>query len=179
MTKVFGFYVAVVIAASLAAYGSLAADTSAVDALLSVRRPDWPGNRYVFRVTNVVDGDTVDGDITLGWGVTLTNQRVRCSDFDAWEQSKRRSTVKVTDAEVSKGKAATAFLTSFLQGKQCYLSPDTAGQDRDNYRRVLGRVLIRDGDDVIPIADIMRARGHLRLEPDDARLTPTPDPLNR
>jgi hypothetical protein len=153
------------------------ADTDAVDALLAVRHPDWPGNRYAFRITNVVDGDTVDGDITLGWGVTLTNQRVRCSDFDAWEKSKRRSSVDVTDAEVVRGKAATAFLTAFVRGKSFMLSPDTAGQDRDNYGRILGRVLLRDGGDVKPLADIMRLNGHVREET-NARLKPTPDSLN-
>jgi endonuclease YncB( thermonuclease family) len=153
------------------------ADTDAVDALLAIQQPDWPGNRYAFRVTNVVDGDTIDGDITLGWGVTLANQRVRCSDFDAWEKSKRRSSVTVTDAEVVRGKAATEFLTAFVKGKSFMLSPDTAGQDRDNYGRILGRVLLRDGGDVKPLADIMRLNGHVREET-NARLKPTPDSLN-
>ena len=44
---------------------------------------------YRVEVTRVVDGDTIDVDIDLGFGVTLTNQRVRLAGIDAPETRTR------------------------------------------------------------------------------------------
>ena len=146
-----------------------AGQTDSLDELLAVQAPDEPGNRFPITVTYVVDGDTLDAVINLGWHVSLTS-RIRCSDYDSWEKSKRRRSVTVTDDEVAKGKAATEFLTAFLQDREAWLGPDTAGQDRDNYGRILGRVFVRtDAGAVESLAAIMRRLGHLRpTEPDHA-----------
>ena len=40
---------------------------------------------YKCKVTNVVDGDTVDVDIDLGFGVWMRNQRIRMYGIDTPE----------------------------------------------------------------------------------------------
>ena len=42
-------------------------------------------NEYDVTVVKVVDGDTVDVDIDLGFGVTLTDERVRIMGIDTPE----------------------------------------------------------------------------------------------
>ena len=44
---------------------------------------------YRCKIVKVVDGDTVDCDIDLGFGVTLTNERVRLIGVDAPESRTR------------------------------------------------------------------------------------------
>ena len=39
-------------------------------------------NEYDVKVLEIVDGDTVDVDIGLGFGVTLTDERVRIMCID-------------------------------------------------------------------------------------------------
>jgi micrococcal nuclease len=45
-------------------------------------------NEYDVKVIKVVDGDTVDVDIDLGFGVTLTDERVRIMGIDTPESRK-------------------------------------------------------------------------------------------
>ena len=64
---------------------------------------------YKVRIVKVVDGDTVDVDIDLGFDVWLKNQRVRLYGIDTPESRTR-------DLEEKKyGKAATAYLTEKLE----------------------------------------------------------------
>ncbi len=46
-------------------------------------------NEYDVKVIKVVDGDTVDVDIDLGFGVTLTDERVRIMGIDTPESRTR------------------------------------------------------------------------------------------
>ena len=64
---------------------------------------------YKVRIVKVVDGDTVDVDIDLGFDVWLNNQRIRLYGIDTPESRTR-------DLEEKKyGKAATAYLIEKLQ----------------------------------------------------------------
>ena len=64
---------------------------------------------YKVRIVKVVDGDTVDVDIDLGFDVWLKNQRVRLYGIDTPESRTR-------DLEEKKyGKAATAYLKEKLE----------------------------------------------------------------
>ena len=64
--------------------------------------------RYKVEVTRVVDGDTVDVDIDLGFGVWLHKERVRLYGIDTPESRTR-------DLEEKKyGLAAKKFLTGML-----------------------------------------------------------------
>ena len=66
---------------------------------------------YNVKVTRVVDGDTVDVDIDLGFGMIYKKQRVRLHGIDTPESRTR-------DLEEKKyGKAAKAHLKGLLSGK--------------------------------------------------------------
>ena len=63
---------------------------------------------YKCRIDRVIDGDTVDVDIDLGFGVWLRKERVRMYGIDTPESRTR-------DLEEKKyGLAAKAFVLAFL-----------------------------------------------------------------
>ena len=99
-----------------------------------------PVCEYELDNIRVIDGDTIEADILFPLGVTLRGEYIRFSDYDAWESSKRRRAVNVTDEEVVKGKQATAMLIKFLDDKTLVL--ELAEGARDNYGRVLGRGIV-------------------------------------
>jgi micrococcal nuclease len=66
---------------------------------------------YVFQATvlKIIDGDTVDVDVDLGWNISVTNQRIRLHGVDCPESRTR-------DLEEKKyGLAAKAFVQEFLK----------------------------------------------------------------
>ena len=63
---------------------------------------------YRCEITRVVDGDTVDVDIDLGFGVWLRDERVRLVGVDTPESRTRDKVEKLF------GKAASAFVASHL-----------------------------------------------------------------
>ena len=65
-------------------------------------------NEYDIKVIKVVDGDTVDVDIDLGFGVTLTDERVRIMGIDTPES---RTSYRV---EKLFGKASSKRLCELL-----------------------------------------------------------------
>lgn len=127
---------------------------------------------YPLKISRVIDGDTLHGDIELPWGVTLRSQRIRCLGYDAWESSKRRQSVVVTDAEVAKGKQVTADLKQLAKTARFEIEP--SGRERDNYGRILGVVTVVIKGQKIPLSEWMRERGHLRVtapeSPDTAQI---------
>ena len=65
---------------------------------------------YRCKITRVVDGDTVDVDIDLGFGVWLHKERVRIYGIDTPESRTR-------DLEEKKyGLAAKEFVKEFVKG---------------------------------------------------------------
>jgi len=123
-------------------------------------------NEYPLESIRVVDADTIDADIMLPLGVTLTGTRIRLSDFDAWESSKRRRSVTVTDEEVVKGKQATVLLEKLVQDSERSALLLAEG-DRDVYGRVLGRMVVyKDDGSKVFVADFMAEHGMLRIEED-------------
>ena len=70
-------------------------------------------NLYVYkgRVTRVVDADTVDATLDLGFGIEMS-QRFRLNDYDAPETWRTRN-----EAEKEHGKAATARAEELLLEK--------------------------------------------------------------
>jgi len=108
----------------------------------------------------VIDGDTIEADLLLGRGVVLKRRRIRLAGFDAWEMTRRRRTVSITDEELAKGKVARAAMETLIGDSivQCL----TEG-DRDAYGRTVGRLRLiqRDGN-VLQAENWMRERGHDR-----------------
>ncbi len=125
--------------------------------LLLIATPASAENRYPARVVSIADADTFTLAIAFEWGVGYTGP-VRVANFDAFEVSRRRRTVKVSDAELVKGKAARDLVVAwFARAKSIEVIPD-ASRRRDVYGRPLVRVVV-DGED---LGDAMRAAGYDR-----------------
>ena len=131
-----------------------------------------PACEYELDNIRVIDGDTVEADILFPLGVTLRGEHIRFSDYDAWESSKRRRSVNVTDAEVVKGKKATALLIDLIEGKMVVLM--LAQGERDNYGRILGRAAVyADDGSRTELIDFMKNNDMLRSN-DERRETDDP-----
>ena len=90
---------------------------------------------YEYRATivKVVDGDTVDVDIDLGFGIVLSDERVRIMGIDTPE-SRTRDKV-----EKKFGLAAKARLKQLL-GKTCTLKTQI-NKDGEDMKGKFGRIL--------------------------------------
>lgn len=87
---------------------------------------------YNVIITKVVDGDTVDVDIDLGFGMTYKKQRVRLMGIDTPE-SRTRDLV-----EKKFGKASKKHLKELLaQGKVTLIS-----HDKGKFGRILGELWV-------------------------------------
>ena len=110
---------------------------------------------YEYRayVIKVVDGDTVDVDIDLGFGVMLKEERVRIMGIDTPES---RTSDKV---EKLFGLAAKNRLKELL-GKECILKTqiNKDGEDmKGKFGRILGDFVAKDGR---MVTDILIEEGH-------------------
>ena len=86
--------------------------------------------RYKVSVTRVVDGDTVDVDIDLGFGMTYKKQRVRMKGIDTPESRTR-------DLEEKKfGLASKEFLKGQLKDQEIEL----VSHDKGKFGRILGEI---------------------------------------
>jgi micrococcal nuclease len=110
-------------------------------------------NEYDVKVIKVVDGDTVDVDIDLGFGVTLTDERVRIMGIDTPES---RTRDKVEDLF---GEAAKERLKVLMKdGGKLITTEDRKGEDmKGKFGRILGDFRIGDGRKV---TDILIEEGH-------------------
>ena len=90
----------------------------------------------------------------------LATETVRLNNADAWESCRRRQSVRVTDAEVRKGQAATQAVRELLLDKRVWFLQE--GRRRDNYGRALGRLLVQNGDTTIDLGDWLKVHGHTR-----------------
>lgn len=108
---------------------------------------------YRAKINRVVDGDTVDVDIELGFGVVLSDERVRIMGIDTPESRTRDKIEKVF------GLAAKARLKELL-GKTAILQTQISknGEDmKGKFGRVLGDFVCSDGR---MVTDIMIEEGH-------------------
>ena len=87
---------------------------------------------YSCKLIKVIDGDTIDIDIDLGFGVWLRNQRIRMYGIDTPESRTR-------DLDEKKyGLAAKAFLTEMLDDS--HLTLKTHKDERGKFGRILGEI---------------------------------------
>ena len=110
---------------------------------------------YEYKVTvlRVVEGDTVDVDIDLGFGIVLSNERVRIMGIDTPE-SRTRDAV-----EKKFGLASKARLKSLL-GKTAVLKTqiNKNGEDmKGKFGRILGDFVAPDGR---MVTDILVEEGY-------------------
>lgn len=130
----------------------------------SVTLADEPPRTLIpCEVKSVHDGDTATVDVLFPWGVTLTDQSVRMQGFDAWEVTRTRQTVRVTDAEIERGKAARDALKRLLETADAvYLSP---ADERDPYGRLPAFVVVWYDGKLIEVSAWMTEHGHARMKP--------------
>lgn len=108
---------------------------------------------YKATITKIVDGDTVDVDIDLGFGIWMKDERVRIMGIDTPES---RTSDKV---EKIFGLASKERLKSIL-GKTTILKTFAAkdGEDmKGKFGRILGDFIAEDGR---MVTDIMIDEGH-------------------
>ena len=115
---------------------------------------------YEYRATivKIIDGDTVDVDIDLGFGIVLSDERVRIAGIDTPESRTR-------DKEEKKfGLAAKARVKQLL-GKTCVLKTqiNKNGEDmKGKFGRILGDFNVYDSatDSWKLLTSILISEGH-------------------
>jgi len=114
-------------------------------------------NEYDVTVLKVVDGDTVDVDIDLGFGITLRDERVRIMGIDTPES---RTSDKVEDLF---GEAAKARVKELMhEGGKLITTEDKNGEDmKGKFGRILGDFYVeRYEGKKERLTDILIEEGH-------------------
>jgi micrococcal nuclease len=103
--------------------------------------------QYKAKVIRIVDADTLDAEVDLGFGITMT-QRFRIENYDAPETWRPKS-----EAESIHGKKATERAMELLMGKDILIkSTKVAGV----YGRFGATIWLEDGRNFI---DVMISEG--------------------
>ena len=114
--------------------------------------------RYNCIIRRVVDGDTVDVDIDLGFGIWQHNERVRIHGIDTPE-SRTRDKV-----EKQFGLLAKKFVQNMLPvgSKQTLVTEKAGDESKGKFGRILGKFEVYDGvtDRTMFLGDIMIREGH-------------------
>jgi len=110
-------------------------------------------NEYDVTVVKVVDGDTVDVDIDLGFGICLKDERVRVMGIDTPES---RTSDKVEDLF---GEAAKARVKELMkEGGKLITTEDKHGEDmKGKFGRILGDFRLPNGK---TLTDTLVEEGH-------------------
>ena len=104
--------------------------------------------KYEATVRRWVDGDTVDVDIDLGFGLIFHNQRIRLYGIDAYESRTRDLDEK------EKGLAATAFVNEMAPvGSKITIVTYKTGK----YGRILAEIFL---DDYTNLNKLLTEKGH-------------------
>jgi micrococcal nuclease len=113
-------------------------------------------NEYDVTVIKVVDGDTVDVDIDLGFGVCLKDERVRIMGIDTPES---RTSDRVEDLF---GEAAKARLKELMKhGGKLITTEDKHGEDmKGKFGRILGDFKVDYNGEMKRVTEIMEMEGH-------------------
>tara|TARA_B100001057_G_scaffold451635_1_gene494817 strand:+ start:9060 stop:9518 length:459 start_codon:yes stop_codon:yes gene_type:complete len=110
---------------------------------------------YRCKVLKVVDGDTVDVDIDLGFGIVLKDERVRIMGIDTPESRTRDKVEKVF------GKASSARLKELIGGRSGPILKTQINKKGEDMKGKFGRIL---GDFVTDngklVTEILVEEGH-------------------
>jgi micrococcal nuclease len=93
--------------------------------------------QYKVSVVKVVDGDTLDVNIDLGFGMTYKKQRVRMMGIDTPESRTRDKVEKLF------GKASKKHLKKLLESAE---SISLISHDKGKFGRILGEIYIHNDD---------------------------------
>jgi len=108
---------------------------------------------YKAVATRIVDGDTIEVLIDLGFGISY-KETVRFADIDAFETTLRRGT---TEAQKKIGLEGKAYLKELIEGREVLL---TTHKDKGKYGRYVADVCIKDGDVEINVNQQMVRNGY-------------------
>ena len=113
-------------------------------------------NEYDVNIIKIVDGDTVDVDINLGFGVWLHDERVRIMGIDTPES---RTSDRVEDLF---GEAAKARLKELMKhGGRLITTEDKDGEDmKGKFGRILGDFYVEHDGVKKRVTDILVEEGH-------------------
>ena len=95
---------------------------------------------YKCKLIKVIDGDTIDVDIDLGFGVWLRKQRVRLYGIDTPESRTRDLDEK------ARGKLASKFLQDSIDNGKDIVLRSELKDSKGKYGRVLGSIVVDDLD---------------------------------
>ena len=113
-------------------------------------------NEYDVKVLKVVDGDTIDVDIDLGFGITLTDERVRIMGIDTPES---RTSDRVEDLFEEAAKLRLKQLMK--NGGKLITTEDRKGEDmKGKFGRVLGDFKVEYNGEMKKVTEIMAEEGH-------------------
>lgn len=112
---------------------------------------------YKATVIKVIDGDTVDVDIDLGFGIVLKDERVRIMGIDTPESRTRDKVEKIF------GLAAKERLKELLDDKTILKTTiNKDGEDmKGKFGRILGNFIVEryEGEEEL-VTDVMIDEGH-------------------
>lgn len=122
---------------------------------------------YVYQLSNirVIDGDTIDADIDLGFRITV-RKRIRLYGIDAPETKLQSKIKNLEDRknEKSLGLSAKARLCEICSTNSVYLESVSIGK----YGRVVGIIYYLEDDigveeDFVSINDLLVTEGYARV----------------
>ena len=119
--------------------------------------------RYKVDVTRIVDGDTIDVDIDLGFGIWMKKQRVRLMGIDTPESRTKDLEEKFY------GKQAKKFLTSLLEETEVQL----VVHDKGKFGRIIGELfVIQSENEGHPVFEINTEKSVNQLMMDNYHAVP-------
>ena len=108
---------------------------------------------YKVKITRVVDGDTVDAEVDLGFD-TFIKDRIRLMGIDTPESRTRNKKEKAL------GLAAKAYLKELLRENKGNIILRTSKEGKGKFGRILGTLLIYDG--MTSVNQMLVNEGHAR-----------------
>lgn len=99
--------------------------------------------QYKCKINKVLDGDTVDIDLDLGFNIVLVNQRVRMAGVDTPE-SRTTNKEEKTRGLLSKKKLAEKLPVGTWQ----IIETQRSDNNDDKFGRILGVFILEDGTKV-------------------------------
>ena len=112
-------------------------------------------HEYKCEILRVIDGDTVDVDIDLGFGVWMRKERIRLHGIDTPESRTRDKEEKIY------GLAAKEIVKSYLKAGSTQIL-QTEKDATGKFGRILGKFLVYDGvtDSQMHLGDILIREHH-------------------
>ena len=111
---------------------------------------------YRCKILKVVDGDTVDVDIDIGFGVILSDERVRIMGIDTPESRTRDKIEKKFGLAAKKALQAMLGKTSILKTQINKSGEDMKGK----FGRILGDFIIDKDGEQCSVVDALLEAGH-------------------